>query len=363
MNDVSKRQNISDLLARVLAGSWRQAVPALEITAEELTTVTPALLQTGAGALGWRRVSTSHRHTSAAGSELLQAYRIHAVQAVLHELQIQETVQLLHSKGVEPILVKGWSIARLYIEPALRPYGDIDLCVNPDQYLITKRLADDLATRDIRVDPHKGFARFGNQSWKELHSRSRCLEIQGVEVRTLGPEDHLRLSCFHFLREGAWRPLWLCDVAVATETRPADFDWDLCFGTNEASRNYVVCTLMLAKRLLQANLNGVPYAVFAKQIPAWVLPAVLEQWRIRSMYQRHRYPLTSAWRRPLTTLRSMRNHWPSAIEATISLNTAFEETPRLPLQLVSCFRRTRDAWQRVLNWPNECRYQGFKPLE
>ena len=162
MNEVTQRQNISELLARVLAGAWRQALPALEITTEELATVTPALLQTGAGALGWRRVHGSRQHTSAAASELLQAYRIHAVQASLHELQIKDAVQLLRSNGVEPIVVKGWSIARLYVEPGLRPYGDIDLCVNPDQYLIAKRLVADLVTRDIRVDLHKGFVRLGN---------------------------------------------------------------------------------------------------------------------------------------------------------------------------------------------------------
>ena len=166
---VREKQSVSELLARVLAGSWRQTPPALKITTEELATVTPALLQTGAGALGWRRVHAGHRHTSAGTSELLQAYRIHAVQAVLHELQIKETVQLLRSNGVEPILVKGWSIARLYLEPALRPYGDIDLCVSPDQYPIAKRLADDLATRDIRVDLHKSFVKFGTESWNELH--------------------------------------------------------------------------------------------------------------------------------------------------------------------------------------------------
>ena len=323
----------------MLAGAWREAPPALEMTVEELATVTPALLQTGTGALGWRRVHGSDRHTSTAASELLQAYRIHAVQAVLHELQIKEVVQLLRSNGIEPILVKGWSIARLYVEPGLRPYGDIDLCVNPDQYLIAKGLVDDLATSDIRVDLHKGFVRFGNQSWNELHSRSRCLEIEGVEVRTLGPEDHLRLLCFHFLREGAWRPLWLCDVAVATETRTPDFDWKLCFGTNETSRNYVGCTLMLAKRLLQANLDGIPDTAFKKQMPAWLLPAVLKEWRVRSMYQRHRFPLTSAWRRPISTLRRIGRHWPGAIEATISLNAAFDESSRWPLQVVSCFRR------------------------
>lgn len=342
MIEVSQRQNISELLARVLAGSWRHPLPALEITAEELATVAPALLQTGAGALGWRRVQASPRHTSAAASELLQAYRIHAVQAVLHELQIKEAVQLLRANGVEPILVKGWSIARLYVEPGLRPYGDIDLCVNPDQYLIAKKLVNDLAAKDVRVDLHKGFVRFGNESWNELYSRSRCLEIDGVEVRTLAPEDHLRLLCIHFLREGAWRPLWLCDVAVATESRPAGFDWDLCLGTRETSRNYIVCTLMLAKHLLLANLHSIPDTAFPKQMPTWLLPAVLTEWRTRSMYQRHRSPLTSAWRRPIKTLRNIRNHWPSMIEATINSNAAFDETPRWPLQVGSCFRRAHD---------------------
>lgn len=347
MSGGDKKQNISELLARVLAGSWRQAPPELKISAEELATVTPALLQTGAGALGWRRVCGARLHTSETASELLQAYRIHAVQSVLHELEIKEAVQLLSSHGVEPILVKGWSIARLYVEPALRPYGDIDLCVSAEQYAIAKRLADELAARDIRVDLHKGFAGFGDQSWGELYSRSRCPEIEGVKVRTLAPEDHLRLLCFHFLREGAWRPLWLCDIAVAVETRPARFDWNLCLGANDTSKNYVACTLMLAQRLLQANLDGTPADVSEKELPAWLLPAVLKEWRVRSMYQRHRAPLTSAWRRPITTLRKLRNHWPSAIEATISVNSAFDDTPRWPLQVRSCCKRMHDSLRRA----------------
>jgi Uncharacterised nucleotidyltransferase len=348
VSDLSKTKDVSELVARVLAGSWRPVPPSLDITVEELATAIPVLLKTGAGALAWRRLQASHPHYISAASELLQAYRIHAVQTVLHELQLKAAVQLLRSNGVEPILVKGWSIARLYVDPALRPYGDIDLCVSPDQYPVAIRLTADSATRDMRVDLHKGFVKFGNQSWDELYLRSRCLEIDGVEVRTLAPEDHLRLLCFHFLREGAWRPLWLCDVAVAIEARAADFDWDLCFGTNETSRNYVACTLRLAGCLLQANLNEIPDSVLAKQMPAWLLPEVLNQWRVHSMYQRHSSPLTSIWRRPLTTLRSIRHHWPSAIEASVSLNTAFDETPRRSLQFRSCFRRMHDSLRRVL---------------
>ena len=333
----------------VLAGSWRQTPSAMDITAAELATVTPALLQTGAGALAWRRVRDSHWRTSSATSELQQAYRLHAVQSVLHELEIKEAVELLSANGVEPILVKGWAIAQSYVEPGLRPYGDIDLCVNPDQYPIAKRLVDDLATSHIRIDLHEGFTRFGDQSWRELHLRSRWLEIQGVPVRTLAPEDHLRLLCYHFLREGAWRPLWLCDVAVATETRPADFDWNLCLGTNETHRNYVVCTLMLAERLLLANLDGVSGTALTKELPAWLPAAVLKEWRVRSMYQRHRTPLTSAWRRPLKTLRGILSHWPSVIEATINSKAAFDEAPGWLLQIESCLMRMYDLVLRNFN--------------
>lgn len=339
------KNRIGELLAEVLSGSWRHAPPTLELTEEELATVTPALLETGGGALGSRRVQNSRWRDSRAASELKQAYRIHAVQAMLHELQIKEVVELLRANGVESVVVKGWAIARLYVEPGLRPYGDIDLCVDPSQYQFAKKLVDHFATTDVRVDLHQGFSKFGDQSWSELYARTRTLEIDGVPVRTLAAEDHLRLLCFHFLREGAWRPLWLCDIAVATETRPADFDWDLCLESDE-SRDYVGCTVMLAKDLLDANLDGVPPAVFAKRMPSWLRPAVLDEWRVRSMYQRHRSPLTSVWRRPITTLRNIRSHWPGAIEATINLNAAFDEKARWPLQIGSCFRRTQDFLQR-----------------
>ena len=289
--------------------------------------MTPTLLKTGAGALGWRLVSKSELRTTPAALQLREAHRLHALQAAVHEREIQEVVGLLRSRGVEPVLVKGWAIARLYIEPGSRPYGDIDLCVHPDQYRAAKILFDTEVGRKYRVDLHKGFARFGNQPWKELYARSRCPETDGVTVRTLGPEDHLRLLCFHFLREGAWRPLWLCDVSVALEARAPDFDWDLCLGTNQRSREWVACALALAQHLLKANLDGVPPKACAKQPPSWLLPSVLKEWEIRSVYERHKSPANRAWRRPIHSLKRLRCHWPSRVEATIDMNTVDTREP------------------------------------
>ncbi len=301
--------------------------------------MTPTLLETGAGALGWRSVSNSELRTTPVALQLREAHRLHALQAALHEREIQEVVGLFRSHRVEAVLVKGWAIARLYVEPGLRPYGDIDLCVHPDQYLTAKELLNTETGRKYRVDLHNGFARFGKHPWDELYARSQCSGIDGMTVRTLGPEDHLRLLCFHFLREGAWRPLWLCDVAVALEARVPAFDWDLCLGTNQRSRDWVACTLALAQHLLKANMNGVPATACAKQLPSWLLPSVLKEWEVRSIYERHKSPMTRAWRRPIHSLKRIRCHWPSPVEATIDLNGPFNEIPRLPFQLGNCFLR------------------------
>src|SRR5713226_4180316 len=115
----------SRLIARVLAGSWRFSRPPLDLSSDELRIVTPALLETGAGALGWRRVEASSLRTTPAAFELQQAYRLHSLQAVGHERNLAQILTLFNAEAVEAILVKGWAIARQYPEPGLRPYGDV----------------------------------------------------------------------------------------------------------------------------------------------------------------------------------------------------------------------------------------------
>lgn len=342
--------NHGRLIAKTLAGAWRRYPPPLEITARELADVTPLLLQTGAGALGWRQVQHSGLRISTAALQLQQAYYLHAVQAELHERRVREAIELFRSNGIEAVLVKGWAIARLYVDPGLRPCGDIDLCVDPDQYPAAKAVLDEVVSLKYRIDLHKGFEKFGfgRQIWRELHTRCSFLAMGDLPVRTLSSEDHLRLLCFHFLREGAWRPLWLCDVALSLEERPPDFDWELCLGTTARSKDSVIYTIALAQYLLQANLEGVPPIARAKRMPSWLLPSVLKEWDMRSMYERHRSPFALVHHRPIHTLRRIGCHWPSPVEATINLNAPFNEAPRLPIQIGDSFMR---AMSFVLRFP------------
>jgi hypothetical protein len=226
------------LIAKVLAGSWRQSPAPLTISPAELDTVTPMLLESGAGALGWKRVRSSPLRETPAALELEQAYRLHALQSAIHETNIQNAVALLRSANAGPILVKGWAVARLYPDTGLRPYGDLDLCVAPKAYHSAARALQSDLNKSFQIDLHRGFQTLDHKSWDELYSRSHLEELGKVEVRVLCPEDHLRVLCFHFLREGAWRPLWLCDIAVSIEMRSADFDWDLFSGKQDRRRKW-----------------------------------------------------------------------------------------------------------------------------
>lgn len=339
---MSRNLNIGSLIADVLAGSWRRSPAPLEISSDELNIVAPSLLESGAAALVWKRVSESNLRTSSTALQLEQAYRLHSLQSAIHERDLKRLLSVLHKARVAAILVKGWAIARLYPEDGLRPYGDFDLCVHPELFPQAKALLRKEPGFDLLVDLHAGFAKLDNRSWDELNERSQLAKLDDLNLRVLSPEDHLRVLCFHFLREGAWRPLWLCDVAVAVESRPASFDWDLFLGGNSKRRAWFACTIALAHRLLDASLDGVPKAIADKYLPSWFVPAVLNAWEVRSMYLRHQSPMSYAWRNPSSQLKlkNLRAHWPNAVEGTIGVNGPFNEMPRLPFQLGNCALRT-----------------------
>jgi len=337
--------DISRLIAQILATTWRADPDPLDISDSELRAATPSLLQTGAAALAWRRAAVSSLSTAEVTSELQQAYRLHTLHGLVHEREIRRVLLLLRAHGIDPILVKGWSIARLYPEPGLRPYGDIDLCIYPPDFARAKALLKNAEGYASNVDLHCGFQNFDYQSWKALHTRSVLVKMGDVEIRVLGPEDQLRLLCFHFLREGAWRPLWLCDIAVATENRPGNFDWELLIPRNRRDRDWVRCALVLAHYLLDANLEGALPAVISESLPKWLVPCVLREWEAPTMPMRHRLRVFN-----LRTglLKSLKVRWPNQVEATIGVGAPFNELPRLPFQLAQCFLRATSYVRRSL---------------
>jgi hypothetical protein len=335
-----RADQLGRLMAAILAGSWRPLPPALEMSAPALDDVTLGLLRSKTGALAWWRVRNSSLRDSPAGERLLQAYRNHAFQTALHARNLVQIVTRLRTGGVEPVLVKGPAIARLYAERGLRPFGDLDLCVRADQHRDAAALLDGWGDAFSPVDLHSGFAELRARTWDDAYARSQLATFGGTEVRVLAPEDHLRFLCLHQLRHGAPTPLWLCDVAVLLEKRPPAFDWDLVLGPDRRTADWVACTIGLAHQLLGVSVDDTPAAARARRLPEWLVSSVLDGWG-RQCAADYEAPALSprTWDLMTHFPTAVRQYWPSPVAASIHLRRPFSDFPRLPIQVVDAVAR------------------------
>jgi hypothetical protein len=312
----------------------------------------PLLLATGAAGLAWRRVrASSGLEPSPAVERLRHAFRAHVLESAVHAHQLGEVTALLRAAKVPVLVGKGWAIARLYPEPGLRPYGDLDLYVTPQAYAAALAALRRPAVPPGPVDLHLGFADLDDLGGETaLFARSRTAALHDVEVALFGPEDHLRLLCLHALRHGLSRPLWLCDVAVALESRLEVLDWDRILGGNRRRAKAVAWTIGLAHELLGARVEGTPVA--GCRLASWLVPAVLRQWGSGSGW---REPMASFLRRPRGALAELRKHWPNPIEATVGVRAPFDDFPRLPFQVAFAavrgarfgFRLPAELWRSI----------------
>ena len=330
-------------MAAALTGIWRAALPPLELSAPDMESVLPQLIGCGAGALGWRRVRHSHLIRSSLAGALFHSYRVQVIQSALFEREIERVLTLLRTVGVEPLLIKGWSAARLYSEPSLRPCGDIDLLVRPEQYKAAQTALRHGGFGARAVDLHQRLMELDDRSIEELFARSRLLSLGATAVRVLGAEDHFGLLCLHLLRHGAWRPVWLCDVGAALEARPLGFDWALCLGASPRRARWIACAVGLARTLLGARLDDVPVVEDAARLPRWLTESVLRQWDApyvtRQHPQKYRAPMSDCLRCPARLPGALRERWPDPVTATISVRGPFNALPRWPFQLANCFSR------------------------
>jgi hypothetical protein len=336
-------ESSSSLVSAVLAGSWRKAnFPALNISESQLDEVTPLLYGSGAGALGWWRVRHSELKTTASAAVLRQAYRLQVLQSQIHQEKIQKVFLMFREAAIEPVLVKGWAASRFYPEPGLRPYGDIDLLVKPEHYQTAAELLARTEAKDCWVDLHRHFSELNDRPMGMLFERSLLLPLGEGAVRVLSAEDHLALLAIHLLKHGAWRPLWLCDIAAIVEALPPRFDWDLCLGPSKRA-DWIKSVIGLASYFLGAKTDHLPVAVKASELPPWLIDAVRRGWQspfaINQPPMSHPLPIAGQLRYPPGLLQALRERWPNPIIATVSVNGKFNSLPRLPYQLGNCVLR------------------------
>jgi hypothetical protein len=326
---------LGSLVANALSGSWRKQPPSWNPSSTELSQLRPVIVATGAGGLIWRKLRETAPGGTTVADEFRDRFRMQVLHHRVHEMEIVEAFSRLRSAGIEPILAKGWAIARLYPERGMRPYGDIDLCVHPDHFLKANALIQGPNGPRAALDVHTRFKRL-DRTYEAMYSRSQLVRLGKVEVRVTGPEDHMRLLCVHMLRHGLWKPLWLCDIALVMESQASDFDWNVCLSGNELQSHWVMYSLAMARALLGAKDFSSPGPEV--DVPGWAVRALLQQWGTAEHYMRENS--IPGFRHNLRELpRALRLRWPNPIQATVAMRARFNSYPRFPLQVAESTRR------------------------
>jgi Uncharacterised nucleotidyltransferase len=353
------KASVGRLVAESLSGAWRASPPLPTTSSLELERLCPLLLRSGAGALAWCKLRNSELGLSPIADQLHQAYRLQSLRGALHERSLKNAITRLRDVGVEPIVVKGWSIARVYPEIAMRPYCDLDLCVLPDHHAKASEALKTIEGLRTNVDLHVGFGKFYDDRTDDIFARSRLVKLDNVDVRVLCEEDNMRYLCMHLLRHGAVRPLWLCDIGVAIESRADEFDWDRCLAGSRREADWVGSAIGIASHLLGVSVKGTPFSNRAQNLPGWLVRAVLRDWGIafRSPHQ-----VRAILSRPLRLLGDLPGelirHWPNPIEATMTLRGPLNRLPRLPFQIGHVVSRTLALGSELIGSSRAIQHRG-----
>jgi hypothetical protein len=330
-------------IARVLTGSWLSTPPPLptEITDDELTRLWPLIAGSGAIGLLWRRLQSGARPPLPGIEEL---YFHQLLESRRQEQETIRVVTALKSAGIRPLLIKGWSVARQYPQPGLRPYTDVDLVVRPNERAQTVAVLERLSPLIVSFDLHEGVFHGRSRAPDTLLRRLQPAALGSVEVDLLGPEDELRLLCLHLLDHGAERMIWLCDLALLLERGRTQLDWDYLLAGDPKDSDAVLCALAIASRVLGVSLEGTPAAPRAQRLPGWAVDCVFESWG--NGYRPHGQ-LGGLPRSPRALLQAARERWPNPIAATAWMRAPYNDFPRAPIQLAEYLRRAVSLVRRI----------------
>lgn len=271
--------------------------------------------------------------------------RWYLLQNKIHEARIREAFQLFRANGIEPILIKGWAIARLYPSSHLRNYTDIDLVVSPGDIEKATALLDADDAKKLNVDLHNGFRHLDTVPLKALFEDSQLIDLDGASIRILSEEDHLRILCVHWLTDNGADQERLWDIYYAVQNRAAEFNWDKCLDrVSETRRKWTVCTIGLAHKYLGLSLSGLPVEAEAAILPKWLTRSIEREWKI-GVPLRPLHDSIHGWKMFVNQLR--KRIPPNKVYATIQCEGEFDDRSRAPYQVRSLIMRIVPGLRRM----------------
>lgn len=304
-------------LARLLEGAWRGESHG-HLDAE----LRPFILDGGLSGLLWHRASRQSMR------ELREAALGDAARANHLDGVLRRAVSALQNVGVQPIVTKGWAVARFYPSTAARPYGDVDLAINPADRLRAEQALSTLSPDVGDLDVHFGIADLGKRSWASVMGRSQVVSCGDVAVRALSPEDQFRLLIVHLVRHALCRPLLLVDIAVLMERN--EIDWRRALRGSQTWARWSLAICGLAHTLLGARFPSAIHHLPGIEAPSWLRDYAMWWWgggdsiRNKKLLQqpselgraicfRYLCPLRWSHRLGLPPARFLPSLWPAAI--------------------------------------------------
>lgn len=230
--------------------------------------------------------------------ELESDFYTTAARALLAERQLAEVLSVLARAGVSALVIKGAAVGTFYPDPALRPYGDLDLLVSQAQLKQSEEALNRLGYRcstskewwsehfyhlppmvgdqgSLVVEIHWRLDHedaVGRLPAEDLWARAVPWSVAGQRALRLDPVDTVLHLCRHAVVQHrarlGLRPL--CDLAQVTDGW-GQKEWDTLVqrtaGYDQARAVY------LAFALAQQSLGlDVPAVVMAALRPAGALP-------------------------------------------------------------------------------------------
>ncbi|MBC7796221.1 MAG: nucleotidyltransferase family protein [Pyrinomonadaceae bacterium] len=256
------------------------------------------------------------------------------------ESNVVGAFRAFRSHDIEPILIKGWSVARFYPNSRERFFVDVDFCVQVKDYKKAQNLIEELARRGIRVDLHLELRKLDQVSFENLFENSQLVTLHDEKIRVLRPEDNLRVVCVHWLNDGGANKEKLRDIFYLVENRPDDFDWDRFLNVvNIKRRRWILCAIALTHKLLDLNVDETPIADEIKNpdfLPKWLMPTLEKEWNDKTRL----LPLYDSLTSSRKLFQQIRKRFPpNALTASIKVGAPFDNSPRLPYQIADVIRR------------------------
>jgi len=243
----------------------------------------------------------------------------------------------LSAAGLDPILLKGWSVERFYDDGQYRISTDIDLLFKEKAAKQLDNCLTGLRSFAV-IDQHFCPFHLDKLGFDELFTKSYTVELDGVPVRVLADEDNLRVNCVHWLTDGGVNKERLWDIFYLVKNRRQDFEWERCLDSNgPIRRTWVMAAIATARDVLGLDVSGLPAEVKEFELPAWYEQTLAREWRL-GVYPRR--VLSAVIFRPALFFEQLRRKLPpNPIAATIDTETPIDDTSRIPVQIKSLTKK------------------------